>query len=205
MLSKTFAHFIKFQNKAYRLLRIDGSVLILPSSLLEELSALPSSVASPHGALEKDLLGAHTGMNVILETRMHHTIVQRKMTPRLPTLTPFLEQELVSAMDEHFPKCEEWTKFQPYQVFAKLAARLAARALVGPELCRNPAWLDISVNYTESCKVSTSLLSKASELIPKKCSELSFYCAFFPNGPVIFFDTHCPRIGRGKNICEERK
>jgi hypothetical protein len=139
------------------LIRNDGNVVVLPHSLLEQLSALPGSVAAPHSALEQDLLGPHTGLNLILENRLHHSIVQRKLTPRLPLLTPRLEEELSDAVEAFFPKFEDsgadgWTRFQPYQVLGKISAQLAARALVGPKLCKNKEWLDISVNYTESCK-----------------------------------------------------
>ena len=83
---------------------------------------------------------------------MHHTIVQRKLTPRLGILTPRLEDELRFCFDDVFPTCEKWTKFEPYHFFAQISARLSARALVGPSFCRNPKWLDISVNYTENCE-----------------------------------------------------
>lgn len=140
----------KFKDKAFQLIRNDGSIVVLPTCLLDELSHLPSTVASPHGALEHDLLGPYTGLNLILESRLHHSIVQRKLTPRLGLLTPGLENELLLAFGEYFPACDYWTEFQPYQVFGKVSARLSARALVGPSLCRDPTWLDISVNYTES-------------------------------------------------------
>ena len=127
-------------------------MVILPLSLIEELSSLPTTIASPNGALEHDLLGSYTGLNLILESRLHHSIVQRKLTPRLNLLTPRLEEELRSAFEDYFPACDEWTVFQPYQIFAKVSARLAARALVGPALSRNSIWLDISVNYTDNRK-----------------------------------------------------
>lgn len=76
---------------------------MLPHRLLEELSSLPGDIASPHGALEHDLLGPHTGLNLILESRLHHSIVQRKLTPRLPMLAPMLEEELSAAVDEYMP------------------------------------------------------------------------------------------------------
>jgi hypothetical protein len=143
---------IQFKTKAYQILRQDGIIIVLPASLLEELSALPSTIASPHSALERDLLRDHTGLDLVMETRMHHTIVQRKLTPRLPTLTPSLERELMVAFEDEFPTCDNRTKFKPYQVFGKISARLSAQALVGPELCQNSTWLDISVNYTENRK-----------------------------------------------------
>ncbi|KAF2478184.1 putative cytochrome P450 [Lindgomyces ingoldianus] len=140
----------KFKTRTFQLIRGDGNVVVLPLEIVEELSTIPPNIASPHGALEHDLLGPYTGLNLILESRLHHSIVQRKLTPRLPALTPYLESELTSAIDEYFPTCEEWTEIQPFRLLGQVAARLTARALVGPGLCRNPVWLDISVNYTES-------------------------------------------------------
>ena len=115
-----------------------------------ELSGLPSTIASNYGALERDLLGRYTGLNLILESRLHHTIVQRKLTPRLNLITPGLEGELKAAFEDGFPNCDDWTEFRPYMVLAQISARLSARALVGPEFCRDPIWLDIAVNYTEN-------------------------------------------------------
>lgn len=69
-------------------------------------------------------------------------------------MTPHLEDELNSAFEDFFPKSNksEWQEFQPYQIFGRLSARLSARALVGPGLCRDPKWIDISFNYTENCE-----------------------------------------------------
>lgn len=128
-------------------------MLVLPYSLLEELSCIPNHIASRNKALEHDLLGHYTGINLIVDSRLHHTIVQRKLTPRLEQLVPGLERELAATFEEHLPaSCGEWTEFQPYQTLAKISARLSARALVGPDLCRNATWLDVSINFTESCE-----------------------------------------------------
>ncbi|CAI6331422.1 unnamed protein product [Periconia digitata] len=147
--------YTKIKSKAFQLIQNDRNIIVLPHTLLDQLSSLPATVASPHGALEQDLLGPHTGLNLILDSRLHHSIVQRKLTPRLPIMAPRLQDELMNAVDFHFSHVENeegngWTKFQPYQVLAKISAQLAARALVGRELCRNKIWLDVSVNYTES-------------------------------------------------------
>ena len=128
--------------------------MVLPLSLLDELSSLPEKIASPSTALEHDLLGSYTGINLILENRLHHSIVQRKLTPRLEVMTPRLEEELNLAFDDFIPKVNdaEWHQFQPYQIFGRISARLSARALVGPSFCRDPKWIDISFNYTENCE-----------------------------------------------------
>lgn len=156
---------VKFKARAFQLIRGDGSIVVLPISLLDELSTLPASIASPNGALEHDLLGPYTGLDLILESRLHHSIVQRKLTPRLGVLTPGLENELKSAFEDYFPACDDWTEFTPYQLFGMISARLSGRALVGTALCRNPTWLDISFNYTENRKpTSGSLPLRLTEL-----------------------------------------
>lgn len=160
---------VKFKARAFQLIRGDGSVIVLPISLLDELSNLPPSIASPNGALEHDLLGPYTGLNLILESRLHHSIVQRKLTPRLGVLTPGLEDELKSAFGDYFPACDDWIEFAPYQLFGKISARLSARALVGTALCRNSTWLDISINYTESCKSTSGSPPSNLRRICRKC------------------------------------
>ncbi|KAI1635622.1 putative cytochrome P450 [Biscogniauxia mediterranea] len=144
----------KFKDQAFRLVRSDGDSVVLPHSVLDELSALPVTVASPQDALEKDLKGWYTGMNLILENRLHHSIVQRKLTPRLHQITPLLERKVTKAFEDCFPQAEDWVEFQPNHVFKQISPRLNAPPLVGPEFSDDPVWLDIAYNYTEQPKVS---------------------------------------------------
>lgn len=132
-------------------------MIILPSSLLEQFSSLPHGIASPRDAIWNDLLGSHHTLNLIKEGKLHNSIIQRRLTPKLALLAPKLEEELVAAIEEYFPSVTEtgtkkWVNFQPHQELVKISARLSARALVGPELCRNEKWLHISVHYTETRK-----------------------------------------------------
>lgn len=110
------------------------------------------TVANPQAALEHDLLGRYTGLNLILENRLHHSIVQRKLTPRLPLLIPRMEKSVTDAFEGAFPQGEEWTEFQPYQVLGGISARVAAEAIVGPMFCNDPVWLGVAFNYTENRK-----------------------------------------------------
>ncbi|KAI0903464.1 cytochrome P450 [Ustulina deusta] len=142
----------KFTNRPFQLVREDGGVLVLPSSMLEELAALPDRVATAHGALEHDLLGRYTGLDIVLKTRLHHTIVQRRLTTRLKDVIPNMEKALTTAFNDWFPKPknDNWTNFQPYQDISKIMARFTAEVLVSPEFSDNPVWLEIAVQYTEN-------------------------------------------------------
>lgn len=153
---------VQFKHSAFQLVRNDGSVVVLPQSLLEELTVLPATIASPQGALEHDLLGSYTGLNLIIENRLHHTIVQRRLTPRLPLLVPRLQNAVNCAFDKWFPQAydDRWSTFQPYQVLGRVSARMAAEVVVGPAFRDNETWLDISFNYTENRKCRRRPMSR---------------------------------------------
>ncbi|PVH97495.1 cytochrome P450 [Periconia macrospinosa] len=149
----------EFKDRTCQFIRIDGQMLLLPLNLLEELSSIPNHIASRNKALEHDLLGRYTGISLILDSRLHHTIIQRKLTPRLEQVAPVLEGELAGLFEEYLPaSSDRWTIFQPHHVFAKISSRLSARMLVGPELCRNEEWLEVSVKFTESLFTSVAIL-----------------------------------------------
>lgn len=124
---------------------------MLPKGLLEELSHLPPSIADPTAALERDLVGSYTGVDLILESRLHHSIVQRKLTPRLSLLLPRMEKATAAAFETYLPQSEDWVEFEPYKRFSYISARLGAEIIVGPAFCNNPEWLYVAVEYTENC------------------------------------------------------
>ncbi|KAI1447064.1 cytochrome P450 [Annulohypoxylon stygium] len=139
-----------FKNSTFQLIRSHGQLTILPLSLLEELAALPVTISNPSAALEQDLMGRYTGINLILENRLHHTIVQRRLTPRLPLLIPRIEQAVVESVEECFPARDEWMECQPYHALGHVSARAAADAIVGPLFSDSKIWLDVAFNYTEN-------------------------------------------------------
>ncbi|KAK4169837.1 cytochrome P450 [Cladorrhinum sp. PSN259] len=140
----------KYRDKAFQLMRSNGPVVVLPVHLLDEVARIPHNVAESTAALEQDLLGQFTGVDLILESRLHHSIVQRKLTPRLTTLLPQMEEAATAAFDEYFPQSTEWTEFMPYQALAKASARLSAGVIVGPEFADNEEWLHVAIDYTEN-------------------------------------------------------
>ncbi|KAI1823505.1 cytochrome P450 [Xylaria intraflava] len=148
----------KYKDRAIQFVRSDGNTLILPYAVLEELAALPPTVAGPSDGLDKDLMGGYTGIDMILDNRIHHSVVQRRLTPRLPNLVPLLEKSITSAFKEYFPKAEEWTPITPFHLFAEIAARTNAPALVGPLFAQNREWLDIAIGYTEEIMKTMLLL-----------------------------------------------
>ncbi|RWA10589.1 hypothetical protein EKO27_g4511 [Xylaria grammica] len=145
----------RFKSSAFQLIRGDGRVVVLPLSLLEELSALPVTIANPQAALERDLLGHFTGLNLIIENRLHHIIVQRKLTPRIPLLIPRIESSIAQATAELLPQTEEWSEIQAYQVLSRVSARSVAHAIVGPAFCEEKKCVSNHRHFAHHARLAT--------------------------------------------------
>lgn len=147
---------MKYRTSPFQLIRNEGKVLVLPQAVLEELSRLPPNIAEGTAALNQDLVGHFTGVDLILDSRLHYSIVQRKLTPRLPLLLPRMEKAVNEAFESYIPTAEEWTEFKPYKALSYVSARVGAEVIVGPTFCDNPRWLHIAVEYTESRKCTVT-------------------------------------------------
>lgn len=141
---------MKFKDKAFKLIRSDVNMVVLPPKHIPELSSLPLDIASGIKALEADLLGKWTGLHIIIHSRLHYQLVQRKLTPNLSLVIPALEDEVTASLEACFPQSHEWTSFKPYYTLLDVSARVSSRVLVGYPICQNPEWIDISKNFTEN-------------------------------------------------------
>ena len=125
---------------------------MLPPSFLDELATLPSSIANSHRTIDFDLMGQYTGLDLMVESRVHLAALQRRLTPRLDVITPALQDELTSALDVCFADvtASEWKVFTPHKSLNYMSARLSSYVLVGPAFCRDPAWLDLAIEYPKN-------------------------------------------------------
>ncbi|KAI0466541.1 cytochrome P450 [Xylaria cf. heliscus] len=142
----------KFKDRATQIIRTEGNVVVLPYNVLDELATLPTTTAGPSEAIENELMGRYTSIGLILDSKLHHTIVQRRLTPRLPVLAPILEKTVTSAFQQCFPQADDWVEVTPYELFGRISSRTNASTLVGPVISQDPEWLDVSLKYPENCK-----------------------------------------------------
>ncbi|ORX92482.1 cytochrome P450 [Clohesyomyces aquaticus] len=152
------AGYTKYPSKAWRFLRADTDLLVLPSKYVEELRSLPHSIASPTLAHAYNLSGSNTNMNIILKSNLHFRALQERLTPNLNKLAQPMQEELRYAMDLELPKREEWTPIKPYHTILRLVARVSARIFLGVPLCRDEKWLEISTEFTENTFITLVVL-----------------------------------------------
>ncbi|PKY03130.1 cytochrome P450 [Aspergillus campestris IBT 28561] len=75
-------------------------------------------------------------------------VISKKLTQTLGQLTIHLSQETATLMKDYLPESDEWKPFTFAQEIPHMVARLSSLVFLGPKLCRDTEWLDISVNYT---------------------------------------------------------
>ncbi|KAK5167155.1 uncharacterized protein LTR77_007885 [Saxophila tyrrhenica] len=61
-------------------------------------------------------------------------------------------------MREYFGESEEWQTQPLKEAILNLVARLSSRVFLGKDLCRDPAWLNISKNYTVDVFMAANLM-----------------------------------------------
>ena len=145
----------KFKNRPFQFIRGDGNVIVLPLDMIDELAALPDTVATWGGGINHDLLGAYNGIELGTQTRLHRLVVQRKLAPQaVGRLVSDIEDEATAVFEEMFPSHhDKWVEIEPWTEFRQVSARLASRMLVGRPLCRNPKWIETAIYYTENSKL----------------------------------------------------
>ncbi|KAI0472506.1 cytochrome P450 [Xylaria cf. heliscus] len=135
----------KFRTKAFKLVRNDADIVILPHSSVDEIGSLPCEVANPTIAHAHNLLGKYTKMDLILRSDLHFRMIQTKLTPKLGSLTGPMQDEVRWATTHAIPDCEDkWIKVKPYHTILDIVASTSA----------HQRWLEASVQFTENIFVT---------------------------------------------------
>ena len=117
--------------------------MFIPPEVVQEVSELPPEIASNISALAFDLVGRWTGLNMLVDARLHHRMIQYKLTPNLAASSKSVEDEVKLAIEAHFPKdTDEWVEMTPYFTFMRMASRISGR------VCKS------SLNWTIDSKTS---------------------------------------------------
>ncbi|TEA20702.1 Cytochrome P450 monooygenase 1 [Colletotrichum sidae] len=79
--------------------------------------------------------------------RIQLAVLKRGLTQNLGVLTSSLSSEASFATELIFGSNNEWQETAANEAVLDLVARLSCHAFVGPELCRNEAWVRITKDY----------------------------------------------------------
>ncbi|KAG6330524.1 hypothetical protein ID866_8565 [Astraeus odoratus] len=101
----------------------------------------------------------HTMGSDVYHDPYHISIIQTQLKRNLPTLCPDIEDEMVNAFNDYLPvRGNEWTAVPAYDTFRKIVARSTNRMLVGLPLCRDPGWVDFTVELSAAVAKEAAIL-----------------------------------------------
>ena len=161
----------QFKNNVFKLCGDD--VLVLPNKYIDEIRNLPADKLNSILANITNAQGVFSITDVLAKSNLHTRVIQTRLTPKLGALVPTVRDELAFALEKEFPPCgKDWKTIQIYEVLRHIVSRTSARVFVGPDLCRNEAWLFAADGYTENAFLTIIIM----RLIP---SWLKHIVSFF--------------------------
>ncbi|KAF9886981.1 hypothetical protein FE257_010722 [Aspergillus nanangensis] len=122
-----------------------GPQLVLPMKYLDEVKYASTSLFSFPLFSEKAFLLNYSDAPQQTETAAH--VVRVDLTRNLGTLANGMYREAIEGLEEYLSQSKSNT-IPTYDLLSNITARVTALGLVGPELCRNEEWIQISLQTT---------------------------------------------------------
>ncbi|KAI9037685.1 cytochrome P450 [Aspergillus affinis] len=137
-------------SKAFRVETDNAEVLVLSPKYADEIRK-DDRFSFTH-LLHKDFLGhipAFINFNPSKGLNdMANDVIQAKVTPSLGLVTEDLSEEGTLTFKDQWTDNPEWHQIHLKTTLLEIVARLSSRVFLGPDICRNPAWLRITIDYT---------------------------------------------------------
>ncbi|WQF89984.1 Putative cytochrome P450 [Colletotrichum destructivum] len=152
----------EYGNKPFRVnTGLGGGVIILNSSVMPE-------VRNDHRFDSTKFLLQYWQAGIpgfepyiALGTEILHNVIKWNLTPAgIAKLNKPLSDEANSALKDILTDNEEWHEVLLGDVLIRIVARVSSVIFLGPELCRNPDWLKITVNYTNKATNAAKVLRR---------------------------------------------
>ncbi|KAF4225900.1 hypothetical protein CNMCM6805_005707 [Aspergillus fumigatiaffinis] len=135
---------------AFRLVTNMVTYLILKDQYAEEIKN--DSRFGAHEAVDPVLLVDLPGFETMFQGSLHNQVPPMAVL----NLTPFLSEEAMNCLQTRWTDSSEWHDVSIPETVLALIAQMTTRALLGPELCRNPEWLDIAKSFTTNRAIAVA-------------------------------------------------
>ncbi|KAL4070372.1 cytochrome P450 [Scleroderma citrinum] len=142
----------KYKGGVFRVLRSTGWVIIVTGrQLVEELHRIPHDTISLWEASKDELQVLHTFGKQVHSQPYQLAMLNSKLARHRDQLVRDLIDEAIPAFEEIMGRqCQDtsdWVEFNENSI-SKVVARIFNRILVGPELCRDPNYNQLSTDFT---------------------------------------------------------
>ncbi|KAI1496583.1 putative cytochrome P450 [Biscogniauxia marginata] len=141
--------YAKYPDTIYRLPNQDRITIVLPPRYLEEIKELPDDIANNARSTSDFFVGWWTTMD--LDMFSHHSIdtVKTQYIAKIGQQIDPAHDEALYAFHKYFASYQDWTLIVVQPKILQAVAQIVARTMVGPEICRNPEWVQSVTQYTQ--------------------------------------------------------
>ncbi|GES66576.1 cytochrome P450 [Aspergillus terreus] len=137
------------KSDVFGLMTINGPKIVLAPKFAQEIRSNPALSVSAFSSSE---LHAHIrGFDVFRQGEADDILqdtVRSKITQSIGELIQPLSEECSLTLKPTWTDSPEWHEVCPHTTILDIIARLSSRAFIGDELCRNPEWLRLTVDFT---------------------------------------------------------
>ncbi|VUC29100.1 unnamed protein product [Clonostachys rosea] len=150
----------KYKGQTFKVMTESGEITMIPSTLANDIRN--ESNLSFMKAVSEDFHAHLPGFEAFAAGNRSDDLIQimvrKQLTKFLNKVTEPLSEETNFATELRFGKSLEWKAVTIYPEILDIVARISSRVFLGPAVCRNQDWLDITKSYTvEAFSVATSL------------------------------------------------
>ncbi|KAB8205322.1 cytochrome P450 [Aspergillus parasiticus] len=160
----------KYKSEPFRILKLDGDLVVLPQKYLEGLGDIHSRQASLVGAKYKRVAGAHcfgeveSSFGLLLHHLTHNMLCTSADFQIIDRQIPRLLFELHHAFSDVVPYCEgRYVPINLYYMILKLVTHSTSRIIIGQRLCRSEQW----INTITKCTYDVRIAVKQLQLVPR--------------------------------------
>ncbi|PLN80801.1 Fumitremorgin C monooxygenase [Aspergillus taichungensis] len=133
---------------AFEIVTSFGSRLILSDKLADEVGM--DNRFDQHKGIAPVNLVELRGFETMLSGHIHDAVPRpaaSATSKRLVHLTKPFSEETADFLETEWTESPEWHELEVYPMASRLVSQVLGRAFVGPRLCRDADWLEISTTY----------------------------------------------------------
>ncbi|KIK80434.1 hypothetical protein PAXRUDRAFT_833529 [Paxillus rubicundulus Ve08.2h10] len=135
-----------------RLFKVPGlyrwAVVVSGPKLVDDVRKASDDELSLMEAMNDNLNSEYTLGHDVHHNPYHAAIIRSQLTGNLGILYPDIRHEIVTAFEEILDlRGNEWKSVPAFQTVREVISRTTNRILVGLPLCRNPDWIDLTIQF----------------------------------------------------------
>ncbi|KAL4068714.1 cytochrome P450, partial [Scleroderma yunnanense] len=151
--------FDQYQTGVFKVSTLTGWMVVLNPNHMDEVAKLPVDVMSFHDAIHHLVKPEYTFGPELHHNPYHTAIARTRFNRNLSVLLSDMRDEMIVTLDEMLDlKPNEWKSVPVVKTIQGLVSRMFNRIMVGLPLCRDPDWLDLTMQVTISVVIEGFLI-----------------------------------------------